>query len=98
MYVAHKDYPRLVGYSLSQYNSESLKSKENQTNVKTELQQYSTLVSADKNLKKVIIKILNNQLRFSNLKLVEWDLSACHTKILVSLFPKETPLIRKVFE
>lgn len=56
-----------------------------------------TSIGTDRNYFKVIIKLLNRKLENYNLIFLEWDLSACHTKILVILYPSETPLIRKIF-
>lgn len=99
MYVFHKDYPRLVGYFKELYHEEFKRSTDNQDGtIKIENTSCSTLISTDKNYKKVMINVLNKQFEKYNLKFVEWDLSACHTKILISLFPKDTPLIQKVFE
>lgn len=93
MYIKHKEYPRLVGYSKNLMKSSGFRD----INEFSQMPSCSTLVSTDKNYKKALIRILDELLKPFGLKFYEWDLSACHTKILVSLFPDETPLIRKVF-
>lgn len=82
VYRIHNEYPRLMGYS----------TKLIETN-KT----CSTLIGVEKNYKKVLIQLLNQKLKPYNLVFQEWDLSACHTKVLISLYPDQTPTIRSVF-
>lgn len=93
VYRSHKDSPRLMGYSKDIMMKSSTSGEENR-----QLPQCSTLIMSDRNFKKVLIKLLNKFLKPYNLVFQEWDLSACHTKILISLYPEKTPTIRSVFK
>lgn len=102
-YKIVNDYPRLTGYSEEMYKedieiqSKGLSEKEKKR-LRPKYRPCSTLISADKRYKNIIVKFLNHGLEKHGFALYEWDLAACHTKILVSLFPEQTPIIRRVLE
>ena len=59
---------------------------------------FSSISGLERNFKKLLLSFLNVALERCNLELVEFDFASCHTKVLVSLFPEQTPLLHKVFD
>lgn len=58
----------------------------------------STLKNVDHNFRRVVLNLLNHALIEFGLTIIELDFESCHCKVLASLFPDKTPLLREIFD